>query len=199
METYFGNMPTGVAAPSQRSRKATAGTVKGLVGRKPRGEPLQLSSLSQRHLDILSLHLSGDFTGSEIAQVLGCSTSKVYQVLEDPLCKNVIEQFRRGQLSDLEALLPKAVAGIREGLDAKDVRTKLLAVDRFMKMSKHGFEDQTGNTNVSVTIVDARTRFVNQLKDLVDITPLSETPDGRTPSTAAKAFVEADYSEVAAE
>lgn len=153
-------------------------------GRKAQGGPLKLRGLSQRHLEILALHLSGDYSNKQVGQIMGISLGKVNAVLDDPLAQNIITSHRNGQLMELEALMPKVTEAIRDTLGSKDEKVRLQAVDRFVKMSKQGFDDQLATGNLAITIVDARTRFVEQLRECIDITP--DKPDARELTSPTK-------------
>lgn len=190
LDAFMGNTATGIAGPRRPKKDEVRADRKSQLGRRAGTTNLRLRELSQRHLDIISLHLTGNYTGDEIGEIVGCTTQHVYAILNDPLTQNVIEQFRAGQLADLEALMPKAIRAVRDGLNDGNVRTKLLAVDRYQKL--RGAEEGRGynNTSVSVTIVDARSRFVDAIKK---ISP--EAIDGRKSTPPSEDFLEASYSE----
>lgn len=173
LEAFMGNSSASLAYtkadenPADLRKRSKAE----VFGRKAQAGPLKLRGLSQRHLEILALHLSGDYSNKEIGQLCGISIGKVNAVLDDPLAQVVIEQHRNGQLMELEALLPKVTDTIRQTLDSGDDKVRLQAVDRFIKMSKEDFGEGLTQGNLAITIVDARTRFVDQLREIIDITP----------------------------
>lgn len=182
LEFNMGNVPVGAAKPKlveQRERAEV--NRRQLLGRtNPKGK-LKLRSLSRRHMQIISMHLTGDYSGVEIAEIIGCSAAHVYSTLQDPMSLNIIEQFRQGQLQDLEALMPKAVDAVRDGLNDDNTRTRLAAVDRFVRMKG---EDRPDNSQANVSIiVDARARFVEALKDV--------TPHVGRPTTPTEVVLEA--------
>ena len=199
LESFMGNSGSGLpyskeecSSPDLRkqARRRT-------FGRKAQLTPLKLRGLSQRHLEILALHLSGDHSNTDIAAICGISLGKINAVLDDPLAQSVIEQYRGGQLAELEGLLPKVTSTIRETLDSGDDKVRLQAVDRFIKMSKQDFGDQLPSHNLAITITDARTRFIEKVREIVDITP--EKTDARTASTAPKEILAASPSDTPAE
>ena len=145
-------------------KKKTLGRI-GINGRE------KLKQLSQRHFKIIAMHLTGDYTGKEIAKELGVGVGTIYSVLNDPLAQEVIKEFRAGQMTELEALYPKAVEAIREGLESGNVGMKLKAVDRYLKMTGIGTEEERNTSSVSITINNAREHFVNIFREMKDITP----------------------------
>ena len=145
-------------------RKKTLGRI-GINGRE------KLKRLSQRHFKIIAMHLTGDYTGKEIAEELGVGKGTIYSVLNDPLAQEVIKEFRIGQMTELEALYPKAVEAIRTGLESGNVGIKLKAVDRYLKMAGIGTDEEKNIPSVSITINNAREHFVKVFKEMKDITP----------------------------
>lgn len=197
MEADMGNRLIGQDLGRQtRQEVAVEGKQKKheLLGRKGLYGQVKLRALSQRHLNILGMHLTGDWTGVEIAQALGCSASHVYTVINDPLSQKIMNQFREGQYKDLEALMPKVIAAVKGGLTSSDTRTQLLAVDRFHKLTTR--PEEKGQTNVTVNVItDARERFVEAIRDITPQEPL----DGGDPTSPAKDLLEADSSETTSE
>ena len=100
-----------------------------------------------------------------IGEALNCSVGMVYHTINDPLAKKVIDHFITGVENDLEALLPLAVDAVRSGLNSGSDDTKLKAVDKFTKLSGRDEKEAATEMNVSI-IVDARERFVAELKEL---------------------------------
>jgi len=184
-------VPVGVARPSRKKRRESADKNRVVtLGRVSHVGNKKLRKLSQRHLRILTLHLSGDFLNKEIAEVIGCAVSTVNRVLGDPLAQNIINDFRAGQVQELEALFPKAVEAVRAGLGQNDTKTKLLAVDRFLKMTGRDDGTKPAGTNVSITVVNARTRFVETMRQVVDVTPVKDEDNAGGAPSAPQAELE---------
>jgi len=154
-----------------------------VIGRKTLGRlgktgVTRLRKLSQRHIKMVSMHLTGDFTGTRIAEAMGVSVATVYNVLADPLVQEIVKDFRAGQMTELHALFPKAVETIRDGLDEENgMELRLKAVDRYMKMA--GIEQEEGRTgpSIAITINNAREHFVDVFREMRDVTPLVEEGD----------------------
>lgn len=149
--------------------------------RNGRKNTKKLVGLTDRHLRIVALYLTGEYSNINIAEMIGCPTYLIGKILNDPLVEEVIEDFRLGQVKELEGLYPKVVSTIRECLDSGDSKIRLGAVDRFIKMSSQVEDAEAPTTNISITVNNARQAFVDRFKEMKDITPLveiTESSDG---------------------
>ena len=134
----------------------------GLVLDQPEEKP-DLKSLSVLHKYILALYMTGRYSQTEIARLSEVHYMTVWRVIHSKLGQELIKEWKDSLEEELEGLMPLAVEAIRGGLKAGDKKLKLLAVDRFIKMTGRG-EDKSG---VTVNIVNnARGRFIDDLKEL---------------------------------
>ena len=124
---------------------------------------IHLKRLSQRHKLIIGMHLAGK-SYREIATTVGCSTHTIGRIILDPLAQEVIAYYYEGTEEELKALFPKVVEAVRDALDNSNIEVKLKGVDRFAKLTGMG-EENRGNKEVNVTVMlDARQKFVNELR-----------------------------------
>lgn len=94
----------------------------------------KLKRLTRRHMDIITMHISG-YSGTAIAALMSIRQSTVSLVLNDPLAQEIISAAYKDRESELTALTGRVVDTIRDGLDKnKDMRTRLAAVDKFAKV-----------------------------------------------------------------
>ena len=63
----------------------------------------KLKKLSNRHLQILSMHLQGD-SGETISTHRGITVITVSRVLNDPVCKNLLSRIYEDRQNELDAL-----------------------------------------------------------------------------------------------
>ena len=107
----------------------------------------KLKKLSNRHLQILSMHLQGD-SGETISTHMGITVITVSRVLNDPLCKNLLSRIYEDRQNELDALAGDAINAVRQGLQGDhSVREKLTAVDKFTKLKDSiGKEETSGKT-----------------------------------------------------
>lgn len=125
----------------------------------------ELKSLSVKHRFILALYMTGKYSQVEIAKQADVHYVTVHKVLHCKLGQEVINAWKEMLELELDGLMPLAVDAVREGLKSGDKKVKLLAVDRFIKMTGKG-EEQGG---VTVAVVgEARSRFITDLKQLAE-------------------------------
>lgn len=94
-----------------------------------------LKRLTKRHLRIISLHMDG-VSSLAIASDAGCSQSTVLRVLADPLATSILGESDSNTKREIRALVPKAVAAVREGLKSGTLGTKLKAIDKLKIMAE---------------------------------------------------------------
>lgn len=159
---------------SATSAKTTAGR---FLGRPHQIHKKQdLKKLGPRHYEMIALHLRGNSLKS-IAETVGITYTRTWQVINDPLSRQIIEEFYESHKVDLMGLFPVAVETVRKGLNSQDIKTSLLAVDRFIKLKESVDESKADPTQVNITIVnDARQKLVGAIKKKV--LTLTENSDG---------------------
>ncbi len=137
-----------------------------------------LKKLSPRHYEMIARHLRGE-SHKEIAGFINCTYTTVYVTLKDPLSRQIIEEFYEAHKVDLMGLFPIAIDAVRTGLNSKEVKTRLLAVDRFIKL-KESIEDRSEDTTqVNITVVNtAREKLVSAIREKDPSVTLTEQPDG---------------------
>lgn len=126
----------------------------------------EIKKLSTLHKVILGMSMTGMYSQTEIGRKLGVSNGTVWRVLNSSLGRELREEWQQAVEVEMEGLYPLAVDAIREGLQAGDKKTRLLAVDRFTKLSGRG---ETGGTDVTVNVVTgAREKFITELKQIAE-------------------------------
>ena len=93
-----------------------------------------LRRLKMKHRRILALHLAGQ-SNAVVAETLGCKSSYVSQVLNDPLSRTFLEAAYRDYDQEIRALTPLAVEAIRRNLDNPDGQVALRAADLAFKVN----------------------------------------------------------------
>lgn len=159
-------------APVPFSPEPAATLARRIIGtpRKSRGG---LKRLSQRHKLIIGLHLAGK-SNEHVADVVGCSRFMVGSVIRDPLAQEVITYYYEGIESELKALFPAVVNTVRDALGNASIETRLKGVDRFAKLTGLDAKDG-GNKGTTVQIImDARTKFVQEIRASADKVPAVE-------------------------
>ena len=125
----------------------------------------ELKNLTIEHQYILALYMTGKYSQTEIARMAEVHNGTVWKVVHSKLGQELIKEWKSGLEAELDALMPLAVDAVRGALKSGDKKTKLLGVDRFVKMTGRG-EPGAG---VTVNIVnDARGRFIEDLRDLAE-------------------------------
>ena len=134
-------------------------------GEEEGGKKQELKKLTIEHQYILALYMTGKYSQTEIARMAEVHNGTVWKVVHSKLGQELIKEWKEGLEAELDALMPLAVDAVRGALKSGDKKTKLLGVDRFVKMTGRG-EPGAG---VTVNIVnDARGRFIEDLKDLAE-------------------------------
>ena len=97
----------------------------------------KLKKLSNRHLEIISHHLSGK-SGEEIATLIGCTIITISRVLNDPLAVDILSVIYKDRQGEIDALAGAAIDVVRGALlnNGVTTREKLTAVDKFTKLKE---------------------------------------------------------------
>ena len=101
----------------------------------------------------------------EVSAVVGLSVSAIGNLMNDTRTIATIQQVSAAWRQELNALFPAALHVVREGLQVADTKTKLLAVDRFVKLT--GAEERVvePQVNNSITFVGStRIQFFESLR-----------------------------------
>ncbi len=103
-----------------------------------------LRRLSARHIRIIAKHLRGDSSES-VAASIGCTVVTISRVLHDPLSERLIETVFKARQKEIDALAGEAIDAVRTGLRKKgDTRTRLTAVDKYVKLQEVLNKDSAG-------------------------------------------------------
>ena len=132
------------------------------IGRKEEGE---LKTLSIKHKFILGLYMTGKYSQVEIARDAGVHYVTVHKVLKSKLGQELLVSWKEMMELELDGLMPLAVDGIRSALKSADSKVRLLAVDRFIRMT--GVGEDTGGVTVNI-VNDARVKFITDLKQIAE-------------------------------
>ena len=125
----------------------------------------ELKTLSIKHKFILALYMTGKYSQVEIAREADVHYVTVHKVLRCRLGQELLTAWKEMMELEIDGLMPLAVEAVRTSLKATDKKTKLLAVDRFIRMAGVG-EDTKG---ITVNIVnDARVKFITDLKQIAE-------------------------------
>ena len=130
------------------------------VGGKEEGE---LKTLSIKHKFILGLYMTGKYSQVQIAREAGVHYVTVHKVLRSKLGQELLNAWKEMMELELDGLMPLAVDSIRSSLKSTDNKVRLLAVDRFIKMT--GVGEETGGVTVNI-VNDARVKFITDLKQM---------------------------------
>lgn len=171
-------------AGARYSRKKLEGAAVKALEKKAKnlGVGGRLGQLGRNEKVIVALHLDGKI-GQEIAELLDMEVHEVYQVLSDPLVVPIIDGYRGGVYSDIEALKPLVIKTIKDGLGQPAFKVKFDAVDRYIKLLGVEKDNKEGrDERVTITIMQgAREKFVEAIKDasrgMTDVTDLVEEID----------------------
>ena len=131
------------------------------AGANGKWEPKKLNG---RHRAILALYMEGKHTNKDIAMKLGVTPAIVRLVVKSKLGQQVIREWAEAQEDKLNSLMPLVVEALRAGLTTNELKTRLLAVDRYIKMTGR----ESGGVDVNVNIGSARTGFISRLKELAE-------------------------------
>lgn len=150
---------------NKASLRARYKTEKILGARMPNGM-MKLKKLNNIHKLMIAMHLDGLALG-DVAQKLEVHYMTVWRVINDPLAREIIDNFRRGYEEDLKALFPKAIKVVKEALESSDLKIALGGVDRYGKLAGIGDNEGSKGPAVAITIInDARTKFVRELRTI---------------------------------
>ena len=123
----------------------------------------ELKTLSIKHKFILGLYMTGKYSQVEIARDAGVHYVTVHKVLKSKSGQELLGAWKEMMELELDGLMPLAVDGIRSALKSGDKKVRLLAVDRFIRMT--GVGEDTGGVTVNI-VNDARVKFITDLKQI---------------------------------
>ena len=128
-------------------------------------ESKDLKKLTIKHKFILALYMTGKYSQVDIAKKAEVHYLTVHRVLNSDLGREIIRSWKDMMELEISGLMPLAVDAIRDGLKSGDKKMKLLAVDRFIKMTR----EDAGSGNININVVNnARTKFITDLKQLAE-------------------------------
>ena len=145
--------------------KKRAGKMGLSLGGIEEGEKKELKNLTIEHQYILALYMTGKYSQTEIARMVEVHYGTVWRIVHSKLGQELIKEWKEGLEAELDALMPLAVDAVRGALKSGDKKTRLLGVDRFVKMTGRG--EPGGGVTVNI-VNDARGRFIEDLRDLAE-------------------------------
>ena len=145
-----------------KERAKAEGIVLDKMGEKDGGE---LKTLSIKHKFILALYMTGKYSQVEIAREADVHYVTVHKVLRCKLGQELLNAWKEMMELELDGLMPLAVDSIRSALKSADKKVRLLAVDRFIRMT--GVGEDTGGVTVNI-VNDARVKFITDLKQMAE-------------------------------
>ena len=145
-----------------KERAKAEGITLDKMGEKDGGE---LKTLSIKHKFILALYMTGKYSQVEIAREADVHYVTVHKVLRCKLGQELLNAWKEMMELELDGLMPLAVDSIRSALKSADKKVRLLAVDRFIRMT--GVGEDTGGVTVNI-VNDARVKFITDLKQMAE-------------------------------
>ena len=146
-----------------KERAKAEGIVLDKMGEK--GDEGELKTLSIKHKFILALYMTGKYSQVQIAREADVHYVTVHKVLRCKLGQELLGAWKEMMELELDGLMPLAVDGIRSALKSADSKVRLLAVDRFIRMT--GVGEDTGGVTVNI-VNDARVKFITDLKQMAE-------------------------------
>ena len=145
-----------------KERAKAEGITLDKMGGKDGGE---LKTLSIKHKFILALYMTGKYSQVEIAREADVHYVTVHKVLRCKLGQELLNAWKEMMELELDGLMPLAVDSIRSALKSADKKVRLLAVDRFIRMT--GVGEDVGGVTVNI-VNDARVKFITDLKQMAE-------------------------------
>ena len=113
--------------------------------------------IDPKYFYIMSLRMAGHPV-TEISELTGLSTPRIYAVLNDERCVQIRQQILSHTQDEFENLFEKVVKAVKEGLDNGDIGTKLEASKIWLKAhGKYTRED----SSINVTAEDVVIQILN--------------------------------------
>ena len=103
-----------------------------IIGKRSLTGELKLKRLKGTHRRIISLH-ARCLSNRDIAFVTGMAEISVSRIIRDPLSQRYLQELIAGAEEELKALMPLATNAVRVGLESDNVKTALMAADKFFR------------------------------------------------------------------
>ncbi len=107
-----------------------------LLGKRSVTGELKLKRLNGAHRRIISLH-ARCLSNRDISFVTGFSEIAISRIIRDPLSQGYLNELLSGVEEELKALMPLATDALRQGLTSDNVKTAMIAADKFFRATGH--------------------------------------------------------------
>ena len=107
-----------------------------LLGKRSITGELKLKRLNGAHRRIISLH-ARCLSNRDISFVTGYSEIAISRIVRDPLSQIYLNELLEGVEHELKALMPLATDAIRNGLQSDNIKTAMVAADKFFRATGH--------------------------------------------------------------
>jgi hypothetical protein len=122
-------------------------------------QPQACNPIPQRWLFVVQLHLAGHKI-AKIAEATGYTENSVYRILNHEDVNAVRQQLLDSTQKEFEALFPKVVDAIGEGLDDPDPKVRAIYTSQWLKANGK-FTDNKTIINNNITAEDVVTNILN--------------------------------------
>lgn len=129
------------------------------IGKRRENGASKLKRLTNRHYNILALHLAGKSL-EDICSLLRVSYTTVSRVVNDPMAQSVLKRVYNHREEEIHALAGKAIAVTRAAMNDDAMGTRLKGVDRFLKIR----ETMLGKDDGRESAEDVVTRILENAK-----------------------------------
>ena len=123
-----------------------------LLGKRSITGELKLKRLNGAHRRIISLH-ARCLSNRDIAFVTGFSEIAISRIVRDPLSQRYLNELISGNEEELKALMPLATDALRQGLNSDNVKTAMIAADKFFRATGHYQHDETGGRETAEDVI----------------------------------------------
>ncbi len=126
-----------------------------LLGKRSLTGELKLKRLNGAHRRIISLH-ARCLSNRDVAFVTGFSEISISRIIRDPLSQRYLSELISGNEEELKALMPLATDALRQGLESDNVKTAMVAADKFFRATgRYQHDENTGRETAEDVIARA--------------------------------------------
>ncbi len=102
----------------------------------------KIEKVNGKHLQIFKLHMTGKYSRTQIAEMIGVSDPTVTNTLKNPVILEMKQKALQDVEEDYSSLLRPAVAAIRKGLKTGDLELRVKTAFGFLKTQGKGVSAQ---------------------------------------------------------
>lgn len=123
-------------------------------------QPQAANPIPQRWLVVVQLHLAGKKI-KEIAQFTGYTENSVYRILNEESVNAIRQQILDTTQKEFEALFPKVVKAVGEGLEDEDPKVRAIYTSQWLKANGKFSDTKTVVNNNIITAEDVVQNILN--------------------------------------